>query len=250
MSYVKGLHPVGALLSDAPERVRVLLVQKNRRDTRMQNLIAMAKTGNVRCEFVDKRRLGRVGGEGHQGVVADCHALSLATEADLEDCYEDWGAQKLFLVLEHVSDPRNLGASLRTAAAAGVNAVLVPKRRSAPLNAAALKAAAGAAERLMIVEVANLARRLEWLQRQGVWIVGAVPEATRSWTDVDMTRDVAIVVGSEGEGLRVLTKKLCDETVTIPMAAAMDSLNVSVATGVLLFEVVRQRTAGKQSRAR
>ena len=243
MSYVKGIHPVSALLNDAPERVRVLLVQKNRRDTRMQNLIAAAKTRSVRCEFVEKRRLDRVGGDGHQGVVADCHALSLATEADLEDVYETWAAEKLFLVLESVSDPRNLGAALRTAAAAGVNAVLVPKRRSAPLNSAALKAAAGAAERLMIVEVVNLARRLEWFKQRGVWIVGATPEAERGWTEVDFCRDVVIVVGSEGEGLRVLTRKLCDETVTIPMAEAMDSLNVSVATGVLLFEVVRQRAS-------
>jgi len=146
------------------------------------------------------------------------------------------------LVLDGISDPRNLGACLRSAKAAGVQAVLLPKRRSAPLNAAALKTAAGAAESLFIVEVSNLARRLDWLQQQGVWLIGAAGEGTQSWTSVDMTPDIAVIVGGEEKGLRVLTRKHCDQLIHIPMAGGVESLNVSVATGIILFEAVRQRT--------
>jgi 23S rRNA (guanosine2251-2'-O)-methyltransferase len=122
-----------------------------------------------------------------------------------------------------------------------VQAVLLPKRRSAPLNAAALKTAAGAAEGLFIVEVSNIARRLDWLQQQGVWLIGAAGEGTQSWTDVDMTGDIAVVVGGEEKGLRLLTRKHCDQLIHIPMAGGVESLNVSVATGIILFEAVRQR---------
>ena len=241
MSYVSGIHAVEALLRDAPERVRVLLLQRNRRDERLATLRTLAAERNVRYEFTDKSRLERIGGAAHQGAVASCLALSLSSEQAFEDRFDTWPTPKFFLVIDSVQDPRNLGACLRTAAAAGVQAVLLPKRRSAPLNAAALKAASGAAERLTLVEVGNLVRRLEWLKRLGVWIVGAQAGQTRQWNDTDLTRNVAIVVGNEGDGLRRLTRQTCDELVSIPMAGEVDSLNVSVATGVLLFETVRQR---------
>ncbi len=145
------------------------------------------------------------------------------------------------LALDGITDPRNLGACLRSAEAAGVQGVLLPRRRSAPLNAAALKAAAGAAEGLFLVEVANLARRLEWLRDRGVWVVGAAGEAETPWTEADLDGNCLVVVGSEGKGLRQLTARCCDQLVSIPMAGAVSSLNVSVAAGVLLFEAVRQR---------
>ena len=130
---------------------------------------------------------------------------------------------------------------LRSANAAGVDAVLLPRRNSAPLNEAALKAAAGGAEGLFLVEVTNLARRIEWLKEQGVWVFGADGEGESVWTDVDFTGNCAIVVGSEGEGMRALTRKLCDRVMRIPMQGTVPSLNVSVAAGILLFEAVRQR---------
>ena len=241
MSHVSGIHSVEALLRDAPERVRVLLLQRNRRDERLAALRTLAMARNVRCEFTDKNRLERLGGAAHQGVVASCQALSLSSEQAFADRFDAWPTPKLFLVIDSVQDPRNLGACLRTAAAAGVQAVLLPKRRSAPLSAAALKAASGAAERMTLVEVGNLVRRLEWLKRLGVWIVGAQAGQARQWSDADLTRNIAVVVGNEGDGLRRLTRQTCDELVSIPMADAVDSLNVSVAAGVLLFEAVRQR---------
>jgi 23S rRNA (guanosine2251-2'-O)-methyltransferase len=147
----------------------------------------------------------------------------------------------LFLVLDGISDPRNLGACLRSANAAGVDAVLLPRRRSAPVNAAALKTAAGGAEGLLLVEVANLARRLEWLKAQGIWVVGAAADAEEDWTRADLRGNCAIVLGGEGEGMRALTRKSCDQLVRLPMRGSVQSLNVSVAGGILLFEAVRQR---------
>jgi 23S rRNA (guanosine2251-2'-O)-methyltransferase len=242
LSQVVGLHAVAAILVEAPERVRVLYVQRGRRDTRMSEVISDARASGVRVEFADRQWLdGRVDGR-HQGVIADCHDLALADEKTLEARWPELPRPCLILVLDGITDPRNLGACLRSANAAGVHAVLLPRRRSAPLNEAALKAAAGGATGLLIVEVVNLARRLEWLKEQGVWVIGADGEGEVCWTAADFAADCAIVVGSEGDGMRALTRKLCDQTVRIPMQGTVPSLNVSVAAGILLFEAVRQRT--------
>ena len=241
MRQVSGLHAVEALLRASPQRARLLLLQQGRRDARLLALRALAEAGGVPCEVVPKGRLDRLAGPAHQGALASCQPLRPTSEQEFEDRFEAWPTPRLFLVLDGVNDPRNLGACLRSAAAAGVQAVLLPKRRSAPLNAAALKAASGAAERLTLVQVTNLARRLQWLQRRGVWLVGAAADAQRLWTQVDLTPDSALVLGSEGAGLRRLTRQTCDATVAIPMATQENSLNVSVAAGVLLFEAVRQR---------
>ena len=242
MAYVKGLHAALAVLEEAPERVRAVLVQKNRRDQRIAALLELAAQARIRHEFVERRQLDRIAGVGHQGVVADCHELALLSEADFEERFDRWPDPKLFLLLEGINDPRNLGACIRSAVAAGVQAVLVPKRRSAPLSAAALKAAAGAAERAELFAIVNVARRLEWLKRRDIWVVGAEGDSGTPWANTDLTRSVALVVGSEGDGLRSLTRKTCDELAAIPMAGGVESLNVSVAAGVLLFEAVRQRT--------
>ena len=248
MSYVSGIHAVEALLRDAPERVRVLWLQRNRRDERLAALRALAAERNLCCKFTDGSRLRRIGGAAHQGAVASCQALPLHSEQAFADQFDAWPTPKLFLVLDGVQDPRNLGACLRTAAAAGVQAVLLPKRRSAPLSAAAMKAASGAAERMILVEVGNLVRRLEWLKRLGVLLVGADAGQPRRWSDADLTRSIALIVGNEGAGLRRSTRQTCDELVSIPMAEEMDSLNVSVAAGVLLFEAVRQRAQPPRGR--
>jgi 23S rRNA (guanosine2251-2'-O)-methyltransferase len=247
VSEVFGIHAVQAVLEEAPGRVRTVLVLKGRQDKRLQQLLALARDARVRVEFVDKRRLDRLAGGAHQGVVASCQELAPLSERELEALWEELATPRLLLVLDGVEDPRNMGACLRSAAAAGAQVVLLPRSRSAPLSAVALKTAAGAAERLHIVEVANLARRLAWLQSRGVWVVGAAGGAEQPWTAAAMSGDLALVLGSEQAGLRALTAKHCDELVRIPMAPGVESLNVSVAAGVLLFEAVRQRLASEAS---
>jgi 23S rRNA (guanosine2251-2'-O)-methyltransferase len=249
VSDVFGVHAVGAVLDAAPERIRVLYVQRGKgsksskesQDARKQVLVDLARNAGVRVEFVDRSWLDRKADGVHQGIVADCHELSLADEQALEAAWPDLSGPRLALALEGIQDPRNLGACLRSARAAGVQAVLLPKRRSAPLNAAAIKTAAGAAEGLFIVEVTNLVRRLEWLKNQGAWVIGATGEADSAFFEADLRGDTVLVMGGEEKGLRRLTRERCDQLVRIPMAGGVESLNVSVAAGVLLFEAVRQR---------
>lgn len=245
MSEVFGIHAVAAALDSAPERIRVLHVQKGRdgrRDRRKEALVEQARGLGIRVEFVDRPWLDRRVEGAHQGVLASVQARGLASEKDLEIRWESLAAPRLILVLDGVLDPRNLGACLRSAGAAGVDAVLLPKRNSAPLNAAALKTAAGVAEGLFIVAVSNVARRLKWLQAQGAWIVGAAGEAEAPFFEADLSGDTVLVLGGEEKGLRRLTREHCDALVRIPMADGVESLNVAVATGVLLFEAVRQRS--------
>jgi 23S rRNA (guanosine2251-2'-O)-methyltransferase len=241
MSQVFGINTVLALLRATPERVRVVHIQAGRRDARMAELVEQARATGVRLEFVERGWLdGRVDGS-HQGVLADCHERALAGEAELELRWPSLPRPLLLLILDGITDPRNLGACLRSANAAGVHAVLVPRRNSAPLNAVALKTAAGAADDLFIVEVANLARRIEWLKAEGVWVFGADGAATMAHHHADLSVNAAIVVGAEGAGMRELTRKRCDHVLAIPMVGSVSSLNVSVATGILLFEALRQR---------
>ncbi|MDH3644386.1 MAG: 23S rRNA (guanosine(2251)-2'-O)-methyltransferase RlmB [Gammaproteobacteria bacterium] len=238
---VHGIHAVAAVVEDDPGRVRAVYLQRGRHDDRLQAVIDAARAARIRVEVVDRRRLDRLTGGSHQGIAVDCHELRLADEKAFEARFLELATPRLLLVLDGVTDPRNLGACLRSAEAAGVQAVLLPKRRSAPLNAAALKAAAGGAEALFLVQVSNLARRLEWLRDQGVWVIGAAGEGGSAWLESDFSGDAALVMGSEGKGMRALTAKCCDQLVRIPMAGAVSSLNVSVATGIMLFEARRQR---------
>ncbi len=242
MSQVSGIHPVAALVETDPGRIRVLYVQRGRRDRRMSALTEAARARGVRVEAAERSWLDRRCPGSHQGVVAECHALTPLGDPAFDERFETLERPRLLLVLDGVTDPRNLGACLRSANGAGVQAVLLPRRRSAPLSDVALKTAAGGAETLMLVEVANLARRLEWLKARGVWVIGAAGDGGALWSDVDFTVDCAVVVGGEGEGMRSLTARLCDQVVRIPMQGTVTSLNVSVAAGVLLFEAVRQRT--------
>ena len=242
MSEIYGLHAVSAALEQAPERIRVLYVQKGRgSDRRKEALADQARTLGVRVEFVDRGWLDRKADGAHQGVLAVSQALALADEKAFEAAWLDLPGPRLVLALDGVQDPRNLGACLRSAGAAGVQAVLLPKRNSAPVNAAALKTAAGVAESLFLVSVTNLARRLDWLKSQGAWVIGAAGEATAAYYEADFTSDAVLVMGGEEKGLKRLTRDKCDQLVRIPMAEGVESLNVSVAAGVLLFEVVRQR---------
>jgi 23S rRNA (guanosine2251-2'-O)-methyltransferase len=238
---VFGVHAVKNVLADHPERVRSMWVQAGLRNTRLSELIGLARDAGIRVEFHPREQLDSRTGGVHQGVVVQCHAVALADETELELRWPQLPAAPLLLILDGVLDPRNLGACLRSAEAAGVDAVLLPRRRSAPLTGLARKTASGAAEHLFIVEVANLARLLEWLKAQGVWLVGAVGGTDVPYTSVDLADPVAIVLGGEERGLRDLTRRHCDYLVSIPMHGQVSSLNVSVATGILLFEARRQR---------
>lgn len=240
-TWLYGIHAVRNALEAAPGRVRrVWIVEGRRRGGATGELLAEARAANVRVETVDRRALDRVAPGVHQGVAAQCDVIAPATEAELERRWPEFD-NPFLLVLEGVQDPRNLGACLRTAEAAGVDAVLLPKRRSAPLTATVAKAASGALDRLLIVSVTNLARRLGWLADRGVWLVGGDVAAETELFGFDVPSSVAVVLGGEGTGLRRLTRERCDTLVRIPMAGRVSSLNVSVAAALMLFEVARSR---------
>ncbi|MEM1081673.1 MAG: 23S rRNA (guanosine(2251)-2'-O)-methyltransferase RlmB, partial [Pseudomonadota bacterium] len=183
-----------------------------------------------------------VNGEHHQGVVVEFKPPPVQTDGDLDTLIEQAGQQLLVLVLDQVQDPHNLGACLRSAAAASAQAVIIPRDRAASLTPAARRAAAGAAESMPLIEVANLSRTLQSLTRQGVWCVGLAGEADASIHEVDLQGPLALVLGGEEHGLRRLTRERCDALARIPMPGSMESLNVSVAAGIALFECLRQRS--------
>lgn len=243
--WVYGIHAVAALLARAPERIVELRVQEGRVDQRMQQLLAAAEAAGVTVERVPRAELDRQQEGRHQGVVARLAAQVEYRESDLEVLLERAGTPFL-LVLDGVTDPHNLGACLRSADAAGVTAVIAPKDKAAGLTPVVRKVACGAAETVPFVQVTNLARTLKQLQELGVWIVGAAGEAERSLYEQELTGPIALVMGAEGSGMRRLTKDCCDFLVNLPMAGSVSSLNVSVATGICLFEAVRQRRLGQK----
>jgi len=235
-----GFHAIGARLRNDPASVEVLYFDANRHDARMRQFLARAGAAAVRCVAVDAARLRGLSPQApHQGVVARISARTGGPT--LEQLLATACERTLLLLLDGVTDPRNLGACLRTAAAAAVDAVIVPRDRSAALNAVAAKAAAGAAETVPLIAVTNLARAMQQVQDAGIWIVGAHLGAPKSLYEVDLTGPRAWALGAEGSGLRRLTKERCDTLVRIPMSGGMQSLNVSVAAGVCLFETQRQR---------
>jgi 23S rRNA (guanosine2251-2'-O)-methyltransferase len=237
-----GFHAVTARLRHAPESIEALYVDVGRRDGRMQQLLARAESVGIRVTASDAGRLQRLaGGSMHQGVVALCGEQSVARS--LDDVLGSVRADTLLLLLDGVTDPRNLGACMRTAEAAGAQALIVPRDRSASLTPVVAAAAAGAAETLPLIAVTNLARAMGEIRDAGVWIVGAAGQAERTVYEIDLTGPVAWALGAEGAGLRRLTRERCDWLARIPLVGATESLNVSVATGVCLFETLRQRTA-------
>jgi len=241
-SVVFGLHTVQALLEKQPARVKGLVLQRGREDQRVAAIEKLARAAGVPVERRDSRELDQLSGNGrHQGVLARLEALGVQGEGTLDDILDQAAGHPLILVLDGVQDPHNLGACLRTADAAGVNAVVVPRDRAAGLTAVVRKVASGAAETTPLIQVVNLARTLRHLKERGLWTVGAAGEAGQDVYAADLKGPLTVVMGSEGEGLRRLTRESCDALVRIPMRGTVESLNVSVATGVLLFEAVRQR---------
>lgn len=244
---IYGLHAVIAALKYQSEQVHRLWVERQRRDSRMQALLDTAAHYGVAVHWTDRAELDRIsGGARHQGVVAQLAAPSqkVLDEADLPVLLATADEPALLLALDGVQDPHNLGACLRSAAAAGAHAVIVPADRAAGLNATVRKVACGAADIIPLITVANLARTLRNLQEQGIWIVGAAGDAASSLYKTDMTMPTAIILGAEEKGLRRLTRETCDRLAKIPMVeSGIESLNVSVAAGIFLFEARRQRTA-------
>jgi 23S rRNA (guanosine2251-2'-O)-methyltransferase len=243
---VFGYHAVESLIRREPGRIAALHVQTRRQDKRMQALLTLARNQGVSISQAEKSDLdGRVSGR-HQGVVAVLHAgatadaIGMMAEGELIDRVTQ-SAEALLLILDWVTDPHNLGACLRSADAAGVTAVIFPKDKSADVNDVARKVASGAAEAVPWVRVTNLARTIESLQQAGVWVIGTDGDAETTLYDQDLTGPCALVLGSEGSGMRRLTRERCDFVVRLPMSGSVSSLNVSVAAGVCLFEAVRQR---------
>ena len=235
-----GFHAVGARIRTRAESIREIYVDVKRDDKRMQALIESAKTKNLRVMTVDGKRLdGMCGTARNQGVVAMVEPSKLPQFVD--DVLDELTVPPLLLILDGVTDPHNLGACLRVADAAGAHAVIAPKDRSVGLTASAMKVASGAAESIPYVTVTNLARMLRELKERDIWVVGADEEGAHSLFEAKLAGPLAWVLGAEGEGLRRLTRENCDQLVSIPMFGAVESLNVSVASGVCLFEARRQR---------
>lgn len=239
---VFGLHSVQALLKAAPQRVQKLVLMRGRQDDRVQKISNAAKNNDIPVEIADRKAMDNMGEEGnHQGVIAFVNPGKTYDEHDLYELLENLESTPLLLVLDGVTDPHNLGACIRSADAAGVHAVIIPKDNSAGLTESARKVASGAADAVPLIVVTNLARTLKALQEKGLWVSGAAGEAEQTVFGADLRGPRVIVMGAEGTGMRRLTRETCDELVKIPMAGRVSSLNVSVATGVVLFEVVRQR---------
>jgi 23S rRNA (guanosine2251-2'-O)-methyltransferase len=235
-----GFHAVGARLRHAPDSIEAIYVDARRRDSRMVQLQQRASEAGVRVVAADAARLRGLAGEvQHQGVVA--LAADLEQAISLDDVLRDVGPATFLLLLDGVTDPRNLGACLRVADAAGVQAVVVPRDRSAGLTPAALKAAAGAVETVPLLPVTNLARAMDEMRDAGVRLVGAAGESPQALFDIDLTGPLAWALGAEGTGLRRLTRERCDVLACIPILGRVESLNVSVAAGICLYESVRQR---------
>lgn len=243
---IYGVHAVEALLRHHPKRVKQVWLSESRSDPRIQVLIELAGQSRVPVGQAERRELDAWVEGVHQGVVADVSPSQVWGEAMLDELLDRTEGAPLLLVLDGVTDPHNLGACLRSADAAGALAVIVPKDKSATLTPAVRKVACGAAEVIPLVAVTNLARTLEKLQKRGLWVVGTAGEAEMDLYQHDMTGPTILVMGAEGKGMRRLTREHCDYLVKLPMAGSVSSLNVSVATGVCLFEAVRQRNAKKQ----
>jgi 23S rRNA (guanosine2251-2'-O)-methyltransferase len=246
-----GFHAIGVRLKTAPQSIIEIYVDPGRRDARMRQFVERAQEAGAHLVEADGVRLARLcGSHGHQGVAARVNQI--AQVHSLDELLENLEAAKaalapeqrvppLILVLDGVTDPHNLGACLRVADGAGAHAVIAPKDHAAGINATVAKVASGAAETVPYFMVTNLARTLNELKERNIWIIGTSDQATQTLYQVDLKGAVALVLGAEGDGMRALTTKTCDQLIRIPMQGAVESLNVSVASGVCLYEATRQR---------
>lgn len=245
MDRLLGFNAVEAALEAGKRTVDRIWVEDGAGRGRVAKLIALARSHGVPVERVDRMRLERhadgAARSAHQGVVA---AVSAVGYDDIDEILDSAGAQALLLVADGVEDPRNLGALIRTAAGAGALAIAIPERRAAGLGATAARAAAGAVDRLPVCRVGNVVTLLKNLKERGFWTMGLDADAANSWDSTRYPARVALVVGGEGKGLRPLVRQTCDELISLPLGGGVESLNVSVAAGICLYEVIRQRRAG------
>jgi 23S rRNA (guanosine2251-2'-O)-methyltransferase len=242
LSYVGGVHSVKALLKSDAAGIKQLYVSQGRRDSRLRAIFELARLAGVGVTTIARAELEQLAGsKEHQGLLAAYRGKAPASERELMPYLSARTAPLLILVLDEVQDPHNLGACLRSADAAGVDAVITPVDNSVGVTPVVRKVASGAAESMALFQVINLQRALKLLQASGIWVFGAAGEADSCLYDMDFSGSVAIVMGAEGSGMRRLTRENCDGLFKIPMLGTVSSLNVSVATGVALFEVCRQR---------
>ena len=238
--WLYGIHALTAVLEREPQRILEIYIAKGRDDERLHTLINLARKNGLGIQFCNKKILDdKAQGESHQGVVARAQPAKTLSENDLDEIIthaQNMGKAPFLLVLDGVTDPHNLGAD-----AAGVDAVIVTKDKSASLNATVRKVACGAADVIPLIQVTNLSRTLAELQEKAIWVVGTAGEATQSVFDCKMNGPIALVMGAEGKGMRRLTRERCDELIKLPMHGTVSSLNVSVATGICLYEILRQR---------
>ena len=226
----------------SPKKIHKAWVDSGRQDKRLGQAVDDLSALGIEPEKVDRKRLDRLAdNNNHQGIVIEVEMPGELSESDLKTAVENLAETALFLVLDNVQDPHNLGACLRTADATGVQGVIITKDNATGITPTVCKVASGAAETVPVYQVTNLARTLRWLKGEGLWIMGAAGETTETVYKTDFTVPMALVIGAEGKGLRRLTKEQCDVLVSVPMLGQVDSLNLSVATGVLLYEAVRQR---------
>jgi 23S rRNA (guanosine2251-2'-O)-methyltransferase len=247
MDVLYGLHPVEEALRAATrplDHIAVAREREARRDPRMDALLELARAKGVRISTEPRDQLTRhCKTDAHQGVVAFVRERKFLA---LEDLLQSPSPNKFFLALDGVEDPHNLGALLRSADGSGIDGVILPERRSAPLSAVTAKSSAGASEHVRIAQVVNITRALETMKKHNIWIVGLDERGTPDYTDFDFRQDVCLVLGSEGSGLHDLVKRTCDHLLRIPMAGSVSSLNVSVAGAVVMYEALRQRRPGQR----
>jgi 23S rRNA (guanosine2251-2'-O)-methyltransferase len=238
-----GMHAITSVLENSPEKIKQLWVKQGRDDHKLQQIIALAEQRGIAIQQVPVKTLDKLVNGRHQGVVAELGQAQVSLNENDLTALLDKTEQPFLLILDGVEDPHNLGACLRSADAAGVTAVIAPKDKAVGITPIVSKVACGAAETVPFVQVTNLARTLEMLKQRGIWLYGAAGEAEQTLYQQALTGPIALVMGAEGKGLRRLTREHCDFLLKIPMVGTVESLNVSVATGICLFEILRQRSS-------
>jgi len=240
--YIFGFHSIESVLNSSPELVIRVLIQKGRKDKRIIDLTDTLDSHKILYSISDKNNLDKISkGEVHQGVISEVMNPPILSEESFFHSITRFGQKPMILILDSIQDPRNLGACLRSANAAGVSHVVINKDGSAPINSLVHRTSAGAINSLQIFHVINLSRIIKQIQERDIWVIGLDGNTHSSIYNVNLTGSIAIVVGSEGKGIRQLIKKTCDQLVCIPMSGNIESLNVSVATAISLFEIKRQR---------
>ena len=243
MQLIPGIHAINLLLRYQPERIIEIFIAQNTKNPKIELISAEAQAQGISIQILNPGKMDHLlNNINHQGIAARCRPLKTFTEHDLTQLIKKSISTPLFLILDNIQDPHNLGACLRSANASGVTAVIIPKDRSAQLTPLVHKIASGAADFTPVVVVTNLARALKKLQEEGIFIIGLAGEASSSLFSLDLSMPLGLVLGSEENGLRRLTREYCDELAYLPMQGVVSSLNVSVAAGISLFEALRQRT--------